>query len=70
MERNDNRFVPHLQRTRIFRTLFILINLIFVLPAGFIMCVGPLFSPFAGMPLAEEVCTDPPFKLYIADADT
>ena len=40
------KFIKYLKRT---------FHLIVVLPIAFVMCAGPLFAPYAGLPLAQQV---------------
>ena len=37
------------------RRLVTIFNLMIVLPVGIFMCIGPLFSPFAALPLSQQV---------------
>ena len=46
MEKLYEKSIKYLNRT---------FHLTIVLPIAFVMCAGPLFAPFAGMPLAQQV---------------
>jgi len=38
------------------------------IPVAFIMCVGPLFSPLAALPLAQEVHRSIVYLAFVADS--
>ena len=46
MDKLYKKFIKYLSRT---------FHLTIVLPIAFAMCAGPLFAPFAGLPLAQQV---------------
>ena len=46
MDKLYQKFIKYLNRT---------FHFAIVLPVAFVMCAGPLFAPFAGLPLAQQV---------------
>ena len=46
MDKIYKKFINYLSRT---------LHLTIVLPIAFAMCAGPLFAPYAGLPLAQQV---------------
>ena len=46
MDKLYEKFIKYLNRT---------LHLIVVLPIALVMCAGPLFAPYAGLPLAQQV---------------
>ena len=46
MDKLHEKFIKYLKRT---------FHLTVVLPIAFVMCAGPLFAPYAGLPLAQQV---------------
>ena len=49
MDKLYEKFIKYLNRT---------FHLTVVLPIALVMCAGPLFAPFAGLPLAQQVRRD------------
>jgi hypothetical protein len=50
MDKLYEKFIKHFNRV---------FHLTILLPIAFAMCAGPLFSPFAGLPLAQQVRRNP-----------